>query len=201
VRELTDTWSAQASSTRIDVTEHTNALTFEIIARAGFSHSFRSMADQHSDPFVEAMVREPTYANRRTDVLPVFEWFFRRGRAGQHQEDLKHAHSVVDSIIAGGEVRRRRRHPALSPLAGAMKTRTDPNDDGGVRALAVTRPVSVRHLLWWPTRLVRLILDIGGGVRTRHRWGWGLCAGKWCRFWHCGLAGRWWVWPSSGRPG
>lgn len=103
VRELAEAWVEQ--SDWVDIPAHSNALTFEIITRAGFSHSFRSLADQSANPFVEAMVRELTFANRRTDVLPVFERTFRGGRARQHRADLAYAHSVVDGIV---EARRAR---------------------------------------------------------------------------------------------
>ncbi|WP_083880784.1 cytochrome P450 [Nocardia araoensis] len=105
VRELTDFWAARASGSWIDVPAHANTLTFEIVSRAGFSHSFSSMSDPRGNPFVEAMVRELTYANRRTDVLPLFEKIFRRGRARQHRADLAHAHAVVDGIVENRRAR------------------------------------------------------------------------------------------------
>ena len=70
VHELTDMWSAGSARSWIDVPADSNTLTFEIMSRAGLSHSFGAMGDPNGSPFVETMVRELTNANRRTDVLP-----------------------------------------------------------------------------------------------------------------------------------
>ncbi|MFD8103104.1 cytochrome P450 [Nocardia fluminea] len=121
VRELADVWSA--ASEWIDVPETTNKLTFEIIARAGFSHSFGSLADSHSGSFVEAMVRELAYANRRTDVLPLFDKVFRRDDRDRHKADLTHAHAVVDDII---EARKGHPHREYRDILDLMLDSVDP---------------------------------------------------------------------------
>lgn len=114
VRELVDSWSE--TQTWIDIPTATNKLTFEIIARAGFSHSFGSMTDADDDPFVAAMVRELSYANRRTDVIPWFERVFRRGDHHRHLADLAHAHTVVDDIIDARKTNPRREYRDILDL-------------------------------------------------------------------------------------
>ncbi|MEV6657290.1 cytochrome P450 [Nocardia fluminea] len=121
VRELTDVWSAAPEW--IDVPATTNKLTFEIIARAGFSHSFGSLSDSTSGSFVEAMVRELAYANRRTDVIPLFDKFFRRDDRDRHIADLRHAHAVVDDII---EARRVAPHREYRDILDLMLDSVDP---------------------------------------------------------------------------
>ncbi|MGM7644960.1 cytochrome P450 [Nocardia sp. JW2] len=121
VRELTDLWSTTAEW--IDVPAATNKLTFEIIARAGFSHSFGSLADSNSGSFVEAMVRELAYANRRTDVLPLFDKVFRRADHARHEADLAHAHAVVDDII---EARKHDSHRRYRDILDLMLDSADP---------------------------------------------------------------------------
>lgn len=121
VRELTDLWSTTPEW--IDVPATTNKLTFEIIARAGFSHSFGSLADSHSGSFVEAMVRELAYANRRTDVLPLFDKVFRRDDRDRHKADLTHAHAVVDDII---EARKGDPHRKYRDILDLMLDSVDP---------------------------------------------------------------------------
>jgi unspecific monooxygenase len=99
VRELTDVWSAGSGQSWIDIPADSNTLTFEIMSRAGFSHSFGAMSDPNGNPFVETMVRELTYANRRTDVLPWFERIFRKAEYRRHLADLTHAQDAVDGLI------------------------------------------------------------------------------------------------------
>ncbi|WP_024806111.1 cytochrome P450 [Nocardia sp. BMG51109] len=116
VRRLADVWAAQ-ESTWIDVPAAANALTFEIMSRAGFSHSFGALTGPDAEPLVAAMVRELAYANRRTDVLPRFERVFRRGARRRHQQDLAHAHEVVDALIdARREQPRRERRDMLDRM-------------------------------------------------------------------------------------
>ncbi|MEV6387421.1 cytochrome P450 [Nocardia xishanensis] len=178
VRELTDAWSAEAGSAWIDVPEHSNALTFEIIARAGFSHSFRSMADQRSDPFVEAMVRELTYANRRTDVLPVFERIFRRGRTHQHQQDLMHAHSVVDKIIAARRTQSgTEHHDILDLMLGSTDTASgeslDPtNIRNQILTFLVAGSETSANTIAFALHYLSVHPDIAAGVRAEldERW-------------------------------
>ncbi|MBF6332327.1 cytochrome P450 [Nocardia transvalensis] len=122
VRELTDAWRSRPDSW-IDIAAQSNKLTFEIMSRAGFSHSFGSLSDPDQDPFVTAMVRELAYANRRTDVLPWFERIFRRQRTHQHRKDMVHAHRVVDSII---EARRARTGAGHLDLLDTMLDGVDP---------------------------------------------------------------------------
>ena len=101
----------------------TNKLTFEIIARAGFSHSFGSLADSNSGSFVEAMVRELAYANRRTDVLPLFDKVFRCDDHDRHNADLTHAHAFVDDIV---EARTSDPHREYHDILDLMLDSVDP---------------------------------------------------------------------------
>ncbi|WP_280265144.1 cytochrome P450 [Nocardia wallacei] len=127
VRELTDTWAR--TSDWIDIPDRANALTFEIMSRAGFSHSFGSPADAQRNPFVAAMVRELTYANRRTDVLPWFERIFRRAEYRRHRADLAQAHEVVDAII---EARKAQPHRDTRDILDLMLDGVDPETGTGL---------------------------------------------------------------------
>ncbi|WP_084513102.1 cytochrome P450 [Nocardia mikamii] len=122
VDELVAGWTADSSW--IDIPAATNTLTFEIISRAGFSHSFGALTDSAADPFVAAMVRELTYANRRTDVLPWFERLFRRAEYRRHRADLAHAHGVVDAII---EARQAHPHAVSEDILDLLIDGVDPD--------------------------------------------------------------------------
>jgi cytochrome P450 len=101
VRDLTDLWAERSLTQEwVDVSTDANRLTLEIITRAGFSHSFDVIRGQSDTSFVEAALREMTFANRKTDTLPLFEKLFLRKRRRQHEDDVKYAHQVVDQIIA-----------------------------------------------------------------------------------------------------
>ncbi|MBB5911365.1 unspecific monooxygenase [Nocardia transvalensis] len=140
VRELTDRWAAQSPSTWVDIPAATNALTFEIISRAGFSQSFDALSGADTNPFVAAMVRELTYANRRTDVMPWFERTFRRGDRRRHRQDLATARSVVDDLIGA---RRAQPHDEQRDMLDLMLGGVDPEsgeslDDTNIRHQILT---------------------------------------------------------------
>ncbi|WP_084496692.1 cytochrome P450 [Nocardia amamiensis] len=178
VRELTDSWSALPSGTWIDIPAHANRLTFEIISRAGFSHSFRSMSDPSGNPFVEAMVRELTYANRRTDVLPWFELIFRRGREHQHRTDVAHAHTVVDGIIEARRSQSGAEHRDILDLmldAGdsvAGETLDTPNIRNQILTFLVAGSETSANIISFALHYLSIRPDIADGVRAEldERW-------------------------------
>ncbi len=100
IRELINGWEAAAHNrTWIAVPEESNRLTTEIIARAGFGFSFNRLDDGSQSRFVETVLRELHYANRRTDVLPLYEKIFTKKRIQQHHADKKYARDYVDQLI------------------------------------------------------------------------------------------------------
>ena len=53
VRELVDVWGAGGDTgTWIDAPADANRLTTELVARAGFGHSFNRLGDAVEDPFI-----------------------------------------------------------------------------------------------------------------------------------------------------
>ncbi|MBF6329014.1 cytochrome P450 [Nocardia transvalensis] len=116
VRELVDIWATPPSPPWVDIPAAMNALTFEIMCRTGFSHSFDSLGRPGDNPFVEAMVRGLTFANRRTNVLPRFERIFRQRELRQYRSDLAFAHEVVDTIVEARKTQPRREHRDILDL-------------------------------------------------------------------------------------
>lgn len=110
VRELTDAWKTDAHNrTWIDIPADTSRLTIEIISRAGFGYSYTNLSDRSENQFISVMLRELHYANRRTDVLPIFERLFMQKRKQQHYADKKYARQEVNKII---DERRQNPHDA-----------------------------------------------------------------------------------------
>ncbi|NNH70174.1 cytochrome P450 [Nocardia uniformis] len=122
VRELVEAWS-DLGPTWVDLPEYMNRLALEVMARAGFSHSFSSMSDPNPGPFIGAMLRELRFAMRRTDVLPWFERTFLAGRLRRHHADLAYVNQVADEIIVA-----RRAAPSARPrdVLDLMLTSVDP---------------------------------------------------------------------------
>lgn len=100
VREFINGWEKAAHNrTWIAVPEASNLLTTEIIARAAFGTSFNRLDDGSENPFVGTVLRELHYANRRTDLLPLYEKIFTKRRIQQHLADKKYARDYVDQLI------------------------------------------------------------------------------------------------------
>ncbi|SIC21007.1 cytochrome P450 [Mycobacteroides abscessus] len=126
IRELINGWEKAAHDrTWIAVPEESNRLTTEIIARAGFGFSFNRLDDGSESRFVETVLRELHYANRRTDVLPLYEKIFTKKRIRQHYADKKYARDYVDQLI-----NERRRNPHTGDerrdMLDLMLTAADP---------------------------------------------------------------------------
>ncbi|ADG98903.1 cytochrome P450 [Segniliparus rotundus DSM 44985] len=141
VEELVEVWAEDArSGAWVDVVDSMNKLTLEVISRAGFGHSFNLLSSREESPLIAAIVRELTYAQRRTDVLPWFERMFLRKREHQHQADMTLAKRTVDDIV--GE-RRRNPHESPTDILDLMLTAVDPEtgeqlDDANIRNQILT---------------------------------------------------------------
>lgn len=105
VCELTDAWSARPDSW-VDIPSAANRLTIEIVARAGIGHSFNKLDNSDDDPFITTVLRELTYANRRTDAIPYYDRMFGRSRRKQHLRDKawlrEHVNSIIDARRSNG---------------------------------------------------------------------------------------------------
>lgn len=127
IRELINAWEMAAHNrTWIAVPEEANRLTTEIIARAGFGFSFNRLDDGSESPFVATVLRELHYANRRTDVLPLYERIFKQKRKRQHYADKKYARGYVDQLI---DERRQNPHTGddRRDMLDLMLTAVDPD--------------------------------------------------------------------------
>lgn len=127
VDELTERWDARAGAP-VDVSSDMTKLTLETIARTGFSYSFDSFRREQPHPFVEAMVRALTHAQRRTfRNVPLLSKFLYRKSDRQNVVDTAYMADVVDEVI-----RRRRAGTEagpedlleITPRAAARATRT-----------------------------------------------------------------------------
>lgn len=100
VREFIAAWGARADGCFwIDVPADANRLTTEVVARAGFGHSFNKLGEDTEDPFITTVLRELKYANRRTDAIPFYERFFRGAQRQQHQADKKYLRNEISKLI------------------------------------------------------------------------------------------------------
>ena len=114
VGELIDVWNDRAGSW-IEIPAVTNRLTAELIGRAGIGHSFNKLSSECDDPFIAAVIRELTYANRRTDAIPFYEKLFGGPRRDQHRHDKAWLREQVASIVED-----RRRSGAIDSGAGML---------------------------------------------------------------------------------
>lgn len=98
--ELTEHWDARVGGAPVDVSSDMTKLTLETIGRAGFSYSFDSFRRERPDPFVEAMVRALTHAQRRTfRNVPLFSKLLYRKSDRQNERDTAYLADVVDEVI------------------------------------------------------------------------------------------------------
>lgn len=97
VAELMDTWAQRSSW--IDIPAAANRLTTEIVARAGIGHSFTTMDAAGEDEFITAVLRELTYANRRTDAIPFYDKLFGEKQRRQHLKDKAWLREQMATII------------------------------------------------------------------------------------------------------
>lgn len=141
VGELTEQWDRCAGRTPVDVSSDMTKLTLETIGRAGFSYSFDSFHRERPHPFVEAMVRALTHAQRRTfrNVPGVSKLLYRKSDR-QNLTDTTYLADVVDEVI------RRRRDSAedgpedLLEIMLRAAREDDPNrlDEVNIRNQVVT---------------------------------------------------------------
>ncbi|MGF7122704.1 MULTISPECIES: cytochrome P450 [unclassified Rhodococcus (in: high G+C Gram-positive bacteria)] len=139
--ELTEHWDGLAGGAPVDVSSDMTKLTLETIGRTGFSYSFDSFRRERPHPFVEAMVRALTHAQRRTfRAVPVLGKALYRRSDRQNAADTAYLADVVDEVI-----RSRRDTAAAGPedlleimLRAARED--DPNrlDDVNIRHQVVT---------------------------------------------------------------
>lgn len=123
VSELIDVWNDREGSW-IEIPAVTNRLTAELIGRAGIGHSFNKLSSDNTDPFIAAVIRELTYANRRTDAIPFYEKLFGRRRRDQHKHDKAWLREQVASIV---EDRRRSGIDSGAGMLDALLHTADPD--------------------------------------------------------------------------
>ncbi|MCL2533098.1 MAG: cytochrome P450 [Nocardiaceae bacterium] len=139
--ELTEHWDARVGRGPVDVSSDMTKLTLETIGRTGFSYSFDSFRRERPHPFVEAMVRALTHAQRRTfRNVPLVSKFLYRKSDRQNIADTDYMANVVDEVI------RRRRNSAddgpedLLEIMLRAAREDDPNrlDEVNIRNQVVT---------------------------------------------------------------
>ncbi len=127
VREQCDAWSNAAEW--IDVADDANRLAIEIVARAGFGHSFGKLGDHADNPFLAAVLRELEFSIRRTGAIPFYEKLLGRKRRRQHYTDKAFIRRWVADVI---DTRRRNPTPAAgTSILDTMLDTADP--DSGER--------------------------------------------------------------------
>ncbi|NKS63450.1 cytochrome P450 [Rhodococcus hoagii] len=98
--ELTEHWDTHVDEAPVDVSSDMTKLTLETIGRAGFSYSFDSFRRGRPHPFVEAMVRALTHAQRRTfRKVPLVSKLLYRKSDRQNERDTAYLAQVVDEVI------------------------------------------------------------------------------------------------------
>lgn len=98
--ELTEHWDTHVDGAPVDVSSDMTKLTLETIGRAGFSYSFDSFRRGRPHPFVEAMVRALTHAQRRTfRKVPLVSKLLYRKSDRQNERDTAYLAQVVDEVI------------------------------------------------------------------------------------------------------
>ncbi|CAM3201590.1 Cytochrome P450 [Prescottella defluvii] len=139
--ELTEHWDARTGGVPVDVSSDMTKLTLETIGRAGFSYSFDSFRRERPDPFVEAMIRALTHAQRRTfRNVPFVSKLLYRKSDRQNTLDTSYLAHVVDEVI---RQRRDSTEPGPEDLLEIMMRAAredDPNrlDDVNIRNQVVT---------------------------------------------------------------
>ncbi|WP_145273687.1 cytochrome P450 [Prescottella equi] len=98
--ELAEHWDTHVDGAPVDVSSDMTKLTLETIGRAGFSYSFDSFHRERPHPFVEAMVRALTHAQRRTfRKVPLVSKLLYRKSDRQNEQDTAYLAQVVDEVI------------------------------------------------------------------------------------------------------
>lgn len=98
--ELAEHWDTHVDGAPVDVSSDMTKLTLETIGRAGFSYSFDSFHRERPHPFVEAMVRALTHAQRRTfRKVPLVSKLLYRKSDRQNEQDTGYLAQVVDEVI------------------------------------------------------------------------------------------------------
>lgn len=98
--ELAEHWDTHDDGAPVDVSSDMTKLTLETIGRAGFSYSFDSFRRERPHPFVEAMVRALTHAQRRTfRKVPLVSKLLYRRSDRQNEQDTAYLAQVVDEVI------------------------------------------------------------------------------------------------------
>ncbi len=98
--ELAEHWDTHVDGAPVDVSSDMTKLTLETIGRAGFSYSFDSFRRERPHPFVEAMVRALTHAQRRTfRKVPLVSKLLYRKSDRQNEQDTAYLAQVVDEVI------------------------------------------------------------------------------------------------------
>ncbi|WP_280405558.1 cytochrome P450 [Nocardia brasiliensis] len=98
IGELLDYWTAHDGQW-VDVGEHMNKLTLEIIARSGFDYTFDSFTREEVHPFVAAMLRGLTYISRNSNMPPFLQKTIGARAAARHRRDITYVRTVVDDVI------------------------------------------------------------------------------------------------------
>lgn len=123
--ELTEHWDGFVGGAPVDVSSDMTKLTLETIGRAGFSYSFDSFRRDQPHPFVQAMVRALTHAQRRTfRHVPGVSTLLYRKSDRQNARDTAHLTHVVDEVVRRAATTRRTVPKTCSRSCSAQPGRT-----------------------------------------------------------------------------
>ncbi|WP_277453351.1 cytochrome P450 [Janibacter sp. DB-40] len=136
--ELIDVWDEAAGAGRsVEVSPWLTKLTLESIARAAFSHTFRSFETEEVDPFVTTFVASMSYAAGRSNLasLPLVG----RRLVRRHDRRALDRHRYIDDLLRRIVAEREASGEQVDDLLGRMMD--VPVDDAGTKLEAQ----NVRH--------------------------------------------------------
>jgi len=136
VDELLIKWENQGPDQDILVAEDMTRLTFEVVSRCGFGHSFKPFESEDLHPFLQAFSRTLTRALTRASQLPFTSIFKSRK---QKEQDMATLSSIVDEIIAQRRQSPQHSNDILSRMLNSVDPKTGESlDDQNIHYQVMT---------------------------------------------------------------
>ncbi|WP_308297305.1 MULTISPECIES: cytochrome P450 [unclassified Streptomyces] len=138
-RSLIGEWDRLAGVQSVDVPDDMTRLTFDTIGLCGFGYDFESFRRDDLHPFVDAMARALSFAQKKGESLPGAE-LLKRKKAEQFRSDAELMNNLVDEVI---RQRRAAGDTSTDDLLGLMLNTRDtvtgePLDDVNIRHQVIT---------------------------------------------------------------
>ncbi|MBM4479818.1 cytochrome P450 (plasmid) [Prescottella equi] len=115
VEELCKDLENQPAGEYVPVVDEMGKLTLEVIGRCGFGYSFDSFGG-HEHPFVAAMTRSLTYAQKSAIPVPFVGKLLGRKDEQQNAADRRLLNETVDEVIAARQTSGERRSDLLDRM-------------------------------------------------------------------------------------